>query len=353
LSGKLRDWVVSLYDRLSSPGFFYSVSEPAIALPPMPTSSDSSPVAGRNLEHCPSMPPVRSLREAIQWTVLYGSVFDYPLTRDEVYRFLMAPGGSRAEVEVAVGEALARGGLEIDGVFLYPPGRSASVTTRLRRGQCARQVWTRARFYARLIWSLPYVRMVAVTGALAVDNVEKGDDIDFMVVAEPGRVWMTRGMILLVARFARARGDTLCPNYIISMRALELEERDPYTAHELAQMVPIHGREVAQRFWTANAWCQDFLPNAWWRGDEGTDDRLPWMLMTSKALGQLLLDLPLGALIERWEQRRKIAKLAGDAPLHARETQYTPDVCKGHADSHGSRILDRWAVQVAQQHRQA
>jgi hypothetical protein len=282
--------------------------------------------------------------------VLYGSVFDYPLTRAEVYRFLMAPGGSRAEVETAMDDALARGDdLETDGLFLYPRGKSSSVATRIARSRYAPEAWRRARRNARLIWSLPYVRMVAVTGALAMDNVEQGDDIDFMVVTEPGRLWMTRGMILIVARFARARGDTLCPNYIISMRALELEQRDPYTAHELAQMVPIHGRTVAERFWMLNAWSRDFLPNAWWRGDEGADDRLPLMLTIVKALGQLLLDLPPGTFIERWEQKRKIAKLSSNAPAHAREAYYTPDVCKGHADSHGSRILNRWALHLAQQ----
>jgi hypothetical protein len=296
------------------------------------------------------VPHARSLREAIQWTVLYGSVFDYPLTWDEVYRFLMAPGGSRAEVDLAVGDALARGdGLETDGLFLYPSGRSGSVTTRLRRGRYARQAWSRARFYARLIWTLPYVRMVAVTGALAMNNVEKGDDLDFLIVTEPGRLWMTRGMILLLARLARVRGDRLCPNYIISMRGLRLEQRDLYTAHELVQMAPIHGRRVAERLWSENVWCQDFLPNAWWRGEEGTDDSLPRILIASKALGQILLDMPLGTLIERWEQRRKIAKLSREAPAHTRETLYTADVCKGHADCHGSRVMDQWAVQVAQQ----
>jgi hypothetical protein len=296
------------------------------------------------------VPRARSLREAIQWTVLYGSVFDYPLTRDEVYRFLMAPGGSRAEVEIAIDDALARGdGLETDGRFLYPRGRSGSVTTRLRRGQHAGQAWRRARFYARLIWTLPYVRMVAVTGALAMNNVEQGDDLDFLIVTDAGRLWMTRGMILMLARLARVRSDSLCPNYIISSRALRFEQRDVYTAHELAQMTLLHGREVAERLWTENVWCRDFLPNAWWRGDEGTDDSLPRILIASKALGQVLLDMPLGTLIERWEQRRKIAKLSREAPAHTRETLYTADVCKGHADGHGSRVMDQWVVRVAQQ----
>lgn len=291
-------------------------------------------------------PCAESPVEAVHWTVLYGSIFDYPLTRDEIYRFLMPPGGSRSEVEGAIDEALARrDGLETDGTFLYPAGRSASVATRLRRNSNGRRAWKQARFYGRLIWALPYVRMVAVTGALAMDNVEQGDDIDYLIVTEPGRVWLTRGMILMLARVARAGGVTLCPNYILSSHALRLDQHDPYTAHELAQMIPLHGREMAGRLWRENAWCRNFLPNAECREEE-VDDSLPRLLRFAKTAGQAVLDLRWGTALERWEQRRKIARLAHGAPPHVRETLYTADVCKGHADGHGDRVMDRWAAQV-------
>ena len=293
------------------------------------------------------VPRASSLREAIQWTVTYGSIFDYPLTRDEVYRFLMAPGGSRAEVEAAIDHELSRGnGLESNGRFLYPAGQFGMVGTRLRRDRCAREAWAHARRYAYLIWMLPYVRMVAITGSLAMNNVEDGDDIDLMIVTEPGRLWMTRGMILVVVKFARLRGHTLCPNYILSSRALTLEQRDSYAAHELAQMEPLYGKHTARRLWNENAWCRDFLPNSRWRGDESSGEDLPWILSRAKSLAETVLRLPAGSWIERWEQKRKIAKLRRGAPPGARETHYTADVCKGHVDGHGSKVTDLWQQRV-------
>jgi hypothetical protein len=293
------------------------------------------------------VPRASSLQEAIHWTVAYGSIFDFPLTREEVYRFLMAPGGSRAEVDIAINDELSKGnGLESNGRFLYPAGQFGLVATRLRREQCARGARANARRYARLIWMLPYVRMVAITGSLAMNNVEDGDDIDLMIVTEPGRLWMTRGMILVVVKVARLRGHTLCPNYILSSRALRLEQRDSYAAHELAQMEPIHGNHTAKRLWTENAWCRDFLPNARWRGDEGTAEELPWILSTAKSLAEMVLRLPPGTWIEQWERKRKIAKLRRGAPSSARETHYTADVCKGHVDGHGSKVTNLWQARV-------
>jgi hypothetical protein len=304
-------------------------------------SSGAPPCTG------PGVQPASSLRKAIQWTVAYGSIFDYPLTRDEVYRFVMAPGGTREEVDAAIDDELGRGnGLESDGRFLYPSGRFSLVSTRLRRAVCARQAWVHARRYARLIWMLPYVRMVAITGSLAMDNVDDGDDIDLMIVTEPGRLWMTRAMILVIVRFARVRGHVLCPNYILSSRALTLQQRDSYAAHELAQMHPIHGGHIAKRLWTENLWCRDFLPNAQSRGNDGTGDELPWILTTMKALAEMVLRLPPGTWIERWEQNRKIAKLRRGAPSDARETHYTADVCKGHVDGHGDKVTNLWRARV-------
>jgi hypothetical protein len=95
---------------------------------------------------------------------------------------------------------------------------------------------------------LPFVRMVAVTGALAVDNISARPDIDLLVVAEPGRVWVCRRFLIVLVRLARVFGDDVCPNYVIAQSKLDLEQRDFFTAHELAQMVPMSGEAGLPRY---------------------------------------------------------------------------------------------------------
>ena len=290
-----------------------------------------------------------SVEEAVHWALLYADIFDFPLTRDEIFTFLLAPGGSRAEVEAAIDATLRDGReLETDGTFFYLRGRAETVAVRRTRNLAAEATWQRARSYARLIWALPFVRMMAVTGALAADNVQPDNDIDFLIVTEPGRLWMTRGMVILLCKLARWRGDTLCPNYLISSAALQLHRRDLYAAHELAQMVPLHGGGMAERLWSENAWYRSFLPNASSGGSAGVDDTLPRPLAALKALAEWALRLPPGDVIERWERERKVARLSRQASLDGSETVFTADVCKGHYQGHGSRIMRLFASRVAE-----
>jgi len=282
----------------------------------------------------------------VRRTVLYADIFDYPLTREELFTFLDAPVRSRDVLNAAVDHALSNGsGLETDGRFLYRRGRSETVAIRRRRSVVAASAWRRARFYARLIWAIPFVRMVAITGALAVDNVEQGDDIDLLVVTETGRLWMTRGMIVLLCKLARLRGDALCPNYLITMHALKLEQRSLYAAHELAQMVPLHGRRVADRLRAENQWCLRFLPNLRQRERQGTGDRLPLAIAALKRLSETALRLPPGDFVERWERDRKMVKLSGLGAPSA-ETAFSADVCKGHLHGHGERVMRLLAARL-------
>src|SRR4029077_9993656 len=104
--------------------------------------------------------------------------------------------------------------------------------------------------------------MVAVTGALAVDNAPAGDDIDYLIVTTPGRVWLARSLAVALVRVARLCGVGLCPNYVLAQSALSQQRRNLFIAHDLAQMVPLAGRAVYAEMLSANAWAQAYLPQA-------------------------------------------------------------------------------------------
>jgi len=282
----------------------------------------------------------RRLKRAVFHTLAYADVFDYPLTAREIQRYLPGESCLLEEVERALEQAYDFTKIQ-DWYCL--PGRERTVAIRAQRAALARALWPRALWYGARIASLPYVRMVAVTGSLAMDNAEAGEDIDYMIVVRPGYVWTCRALILLVGRLARLQGITLCPNYLISENALELPDRSYYAARELAQMVPISGLQVYEQIRAANRWTDAYLPNA--RGGPEKKERVKHERLASsiqKVLEAALRLVPM-RLFEAFEMRRKIRRLQ-EQQRDSSEAFFSADVCKGHADRHGERTqreLDR------------
>lgn len=277
-----------------------------------------------------------ALGKAIVQTVAYSDIFDYPLTATEIHRYLIGPAVSRETVQSHLaGEALVPELLaERDGYFSLP-GREAIIATRRERARRAEALWSRALVFGRIIASFPFVRMVAITGELAMDNVRPASDIDYFVVTEHHRLWLCRGMILALVRLAARRHVAICPNYLLSEQALALHDRDLYAAHEVAQMVPIAGHDTYARFRRLNAWTFDYLPNA---VGSPRERRATPHARPVRAVAESALRSPAGGLVERWERERKVRKLSRSAPPGG-EASFASDWCKGHYHNHGQLVL--------------
>ena len=273
---------------------------------------------------------VNSLRGAIVEALAYSDVFDYALRVQELHRYLPL---EVPQAEVAA--ALRRG---VDGVescegYYFLRGRAQIVAQRLEREMISRPVLLRARRYGRLLGSMPFIRMVAVTGSLAMLNTDETGDIDYMIIAAHGRVWTARAFALLLAKLVARSGYTICPNLVLSERSLAWTDRDLYTAREICQMIPVTGQAVYDEFRRANAWTTDFLPNA--SGRPALSARQPEPMRQPRTLLEWPLRGALGQHLEDWEMRRKIRRFNRQAGFGA-ETHFDADVCQGNFDHHGA-----------------
>jgi hypothetical protein len=285
-----------------------------------------------------------ALERGIVQAVAYADVFDYPLTADEIHRYLIGISASRG----AVRSVLSNGAPDVishSGRYYTLAGREWAIETRRTRSALAADYWKRAIKYGRTIGSLPFVRMVAVTGALAMDNIADGD-IDYLVVTEPGRLWLCRAMIVALVRVAALKRTELCPNYFLSERALVLNERNLFTAHEVAQMVPLTGLATYHRLRALNRWTDTYLPNA-----GGSPRRITPVEPPRPRIVEYALRSRPFAPLERWEMQRKIHKLDQRSNGHA-EAAFGPDWCKGHFGDHGHVTLSRYEERLhALEHR--
>jgi hypothetical protein len=283
---------------------------------------------------------------ALLRTVAYADVFDYPLTEAQLWRYLIGMAATPSAVRAALGAGHVGDLLERRNGFVVLAGRGDLVEQRQERAARAEQLWEQARFYAAKLAHMPFVRMVAVTGALAMDNVAPGADIDYLIVTRPGRLWLCRTITVLLVRVARLAGHVICPNYLISERALVMQDRSLYTAHELAQMVPLAGMPIYRRMRAMNGWANHWLPNAILPPERASSGNAERERKPVGAIVESLLPAALGTWLERSAMEHTIRRLlARHGP--AAEASFAPDWCKGHFAGHGGRILAAYQQRLA------
>lgn len=284
-----------------------------------------------------------ALERAILRTLLYADIFDYPLTVEEISHWAIGVRATPADVTACLATSAWLGErIEPAGDGFAVCGRARLATVRAARAQAAARLWPLARRYARLLGHLPFVRMVAVTGALALDNADAQTDIDLLIVTAPGRVWLARAMAVGCVYLARRDGIVLCPNYVLAETALVHERRDLYTAHELAQMTPLVGHDLYARMRALNAWCEAYIPSAvqpWHRevdlAPSPAGRKVQGFL--ERALGGWV-----GERLETWERRRKLAKFARQAAQPGNSAILDERQVKGHFRDYGGPTLQRY-----------
>lgn len=275
----------------------------------------------------------------------YADLFDYPLTLEQVVRFQVGTQYDHAEIASCLRQMVGASGEASNSGALYClRGRETTFQVRRQREQVSARIWRRARLWARIVARTPFVRMVAVTGALSMNNIVGKPDIDLLVLTQPGRVWICRRLLILQVRLARLFGDDLCPNYILSSQHLELDQRDFFTAHELAQMVPLYGQTLYREMLAHNGWSRRFLPAAFPRPSRVIKQT---SVQRRKRLSERLLGASLFDAWEAWELRRLRRKLAPQIGMAA-EVVCSPEQCKGHTGLHRSSVLMRFRERLEQ-----
>ena len=293
---------------------------------------------------------LRAVQRAAIRAVAYADIFAYPLDADEVHRYLHGVVATRADTIAALEQASGAGGpLRHRDGFYTLRGREELVARRHAHAENAARLWPVALWYGRLLAKLPFVRMVAVTGSLAWNNVTADGDIDLLVVTEPDRLWVCHWMIAVLTETVRLGGVPLCPNYILSERALALTDHNLYTAYELVQMKPIAGYDTYRRIREENAWASAFLPNTpalepsvadTWPAHAGSGA----LFVRAARLVEPLLRSSFGSMLDQLEMKYRIRKWTRHGA--GTETEYGPNCCKAHTSAHKTRILTEFTERL-------
>jgi hypothetical protein len=285
---------------------------------------------------------------AIARSVIYASLFDYPLTLEQLHYSLVESDQTRAEIlAVYEGSELLREIIEYRDGFFFPAGRGDLVEERRTREARSDEFLVQHRLALRLICALPFTRLVALSGSIAHRNLEPNGDLDLFVVTHGPRVWTVTVMLLVLTKLLRRR-RTICANFVLADSHLSVDQQDLFTANQMIHLRPLIGADVFQRFLAANPFVAHCYPNT------GDHDPLPAPLDVRSrplALAKRVLETILGApspileaLCRRayaWHLRRRAASWRSPDQVRLQS-----DYLKLHTQSHRQLVLDRFDATV-------
>ncbi len=270
---------------------------------------------------------MNSLERAILETLAYSDIFEYPLRADEVHRYLPL----RANLDDVQSGLNRAPHVDSKNGFYFLAGRAHLVDIRLQRADASLRPYNWSHRLGRILSLIPFVRMVGLTGSLAMLNLSKAADMDFMLVTAPNRLWTARAFAVTFGRFMRLFGHRICVNLLVTENALLWPQHDLYSAHEMCQMIPITGLDVYHDLRNINQWTERFLPNAIKKNSRNS----PVRAIRVKIL-QPILEIPLrgklGDKLEAWCMDFQLRHILRQGLSD--ETNFTADVCQGNFHSH-------------------
>lgn len=214
------------------------------------------------------------IASAIIRTITYSDIFNYPLTLEEISKFLVDESEIGVEVvqNSLVGIIADSELIGTDGRFYFLKGRQKIIETRLNRRKNSEKKLVIAEETANKLSFLPSVKMIAITGALAMENCDSDDDIDLMIITAENRLWLTRLIfyfLIPVLGIKKRRPkdkevkDKICLNLFLEESSPQIQPKNLFFAHEICQAKPIFNRDdTYEKFLRENRWVKTYLPNA-------------------------------------------------------------------------------------------
>lgn len=201
-------------------------------------------------------------REVI--SLIYHDIFDYPLSFFELVKWQAGPRLKLVESTNLL--------FKHKSGFFYLDGKEGIVLKRAIKEKISEKKIRLAKKAASLISFLPTVLFVGITGSLAMKNAAEDSDIDFLIITRKNTLWISRALVLLllflfgfkVRRYGKKDiKDALCFNLWLDESALSWRKRNIFTAHEIAQILPLVDKERTYiRFLQKNMWVREYWPNS-------------------------------------------------------------------------------------------
>jgi hypothetical protein len=285
---------------------------------------------------------------AIARSVIYASLFDYPITLEQLHRTLLESDQSPAEIlAVYDGSETLQQMIDYRDGFFFPIGRGDLVAERARREARSHAFLARHELVLRLVCAIPFTRLVALSGSIAHLNLEPSGDLDLFVITRGQRVWTVTVAILAIAKLLHRR-RTICANFIVADSHFALEQQDLFTANQVIHLRPLVGADVLEPFAAANPFVKRIYPNATLAPAPPSPIAVGGPLVrAAKAALEMILRVPAPVIeaICRSVYARHLRRRAGSW-RSPEQVRMRSDYLKLHTQSHRERVMSRFATAI-------
>ncbi len=211
-------------------------------------------------------------------TILYFSIFRYPLTLEEIHGYTNNVNIDDTTVELTnlISDKILT---KVDDFYVYANDLE-SVTKRLKGNLHASKALIKANQQASFIAKFPFVKAVGISGSLSKGYYDNESDIDFFVITAHNKLWICRTLLMLYKKlFLLNSRKYFCVNYFISENQLEIEEKNRFTATELKTLIPMQGKAIFEQFYIKNKWVSGYFSKFYPDTNAVLDTKKPMLII--------------------------------------------------------------------------
>jgi predicted nucleotidyltransferase len=211
----------------------------------------------------------KSCDRAIKKTLTYRSIFNYPMSRYQLYTFLITKKYfDERFFRKSLRRLVKKDHIKAkDGKYYLPSVRPVSWKL---RDKYSRDLLDETEKIVKMLRVIPWIKMLAVSGSVAVNNAVKDDDIDIFIITQKKRLYLTRFFTFLILKIVNkyAQGKEqkrkLCCNLFVDETNIKWQKnkQNLYIAHEVLNLHPLIVRdEMYFKFLKENFWAQKYFKN--------------------------------------------------------------------------------------------
>lgn len=197
-------------------------------------------------------------------TLNYKSVFNYPVSFYQLCNFLQTNRKvlKPNELEQGLKTLIKTKKVSIKGAKYSKKGiKTYSWDARMKNSYSMLNTNQRA---LSTIRTLPWVKMIGITGSVSAFNASKNDDLDVLIVCQKDRIWLTRLFVsiilILMGKYAnKVHKNKICPNIYMDESELQWkpENQNIYVANDILQIYPwFYKDDIYFKFIAKNLWIK-------------------------------------------------------------------------------------------------